>query len=212
LIDGLYIEFVVEILKKEKMGNSKNKSNKKKEKNETPLSVLLLGAGESGKSTIFKQMKIIHHKGYSQEEKENYKPIIYRNIVEAMMSLIQASLKLGIAIKKPENRVELFYKIKERAHKINNIKKNDLSSIENVWNKKLSDDIMELWADKGIQATYEERAQFQLDDCAKYYLDDLARISEDEYSPTTQDVLRARVRTGGSVAECTFKVTDREVK
>jgi guanine nucleotide-binding protein G(i) subunit alpha len=87
------------------MGNKNKKNKKNKDKDEKPLSVLLLGAGESGKSTIFKQMKILYHNGYSTEERENFKPIIQRNIVEGMMSLIQASLKLGIAIKKPENRV-----------------------------------------------------------------------------------------------------------
>jgi hypothetical protein len=44
-----------------------------------------------------------------------------------------------------------------------------LASIENIWNKKLADDIKELWNDKGIQATFQERAQFQLDDCVKYH-------------------------------------------
>jgi len=33
------------------------------------LRILLLGAGESGKSTIAKQMKIIHLSGFSEQEK-----------------------------------------------------------------------------------------------------------------------------------------------
>jgi len=35
--------------------------------------MLLLGAGESGKSTILKQMKLINHGSYSAEERESYK-------------------------------------------------------------------------------------------------------------------------------------------
>lgn len=30
--------------------------------------VLILGTGESGKSTLIKQMKIIHHEGYTPDE------------------------------------------------------------------------------------------------------------------------------------------------
>lgn len=79
---------------------------------EKELRVLLLGAGESGKSTIFKQMKIIHLNGYTREECIGFKNIIYGNIVKAMKLLVQASLNLGIAIKNSENRVstsKVFY-------------------------------------------------------------------------------------------------------
>lgn len=39
--------------------------------------MLLLGAGESGKSTILKQMKLIHEGSYNNEERESYKEIIF---------------------------------------------------------------------------------------------------------------------------------------
>jgi len=40
------------------------------------------GAGESGKSTILKQMKLIHDGGYSKEEREAFKEIIFSNTVQ----------------------------------------------------------------------------------------------------------------------------------
>lgn len=46
--------------------------------------MLLLGAGESGKSTILKQMKLIHQGSYSDKEREAYKEIIYSNTVQSM--------------------------------------------------------------------------------------------------------------------------------
>jgi guanine nucleotide-binding protein G(i) subunit alpha len=36
--------------------------------------IVVAGAGESGKSTIVKQMKIIHEKGYNSEECLQYRP------------------------------------------------------------------------------------------------------------------------------------------
>jgi len=35
-----------------------------------------VGSGESGKSTIVKQMKIIHQNGYSREELMNFRQVV----------------------------------------------------------------------------------------------------------------------------------------
>lgn len=47
------------------------------------VKLLLLGAGESGKSTIVKQMRIIHETGYSDEERKAYRPVVYSNTIQA---------------------------------------------------------------------------------------------------------------------------------
>ncbi|VDP92833.1 unnamed protein product [Echinostoma caproni] len=58
--------------------------------------LLLLGAGESGKSTIVKQMKIIHQDGYSKEECLKYKPVVFSNTVQSMAAILRAMEQLGI--------------------------------------------------------------------------------------------------------------------
>ena len=55
-----------------------------------------LGAGESGKSTIVKQMKIIHETGYSKEECEQYRPVVYSNTIQSLMAIIRAMGQLRI--------------------------------------------------------------------------------------------------------------------
>ncbi|KAF6312858.1 G protein subunit alpha i2 [Rhinolophus ferrumequinum] len=51
------------------------------EKAAREVKLLLLGAGESGKSTIVKQMKIIHEDGYSEEECRQYRAVVYSNTI-----------------------------------------------------------------------------------------------------------------------------------
>lgn len=57
---------------------------------------IIVGAGESGKSTIVKQMKIIHETGYSKEECEQYRPVVYSNTIQSLMAIIRAMGQLRI--------------------------------------------------------------------------------------------------------------------
>merc|ERR1711916_1825 len=61
--------------------------------------------------------------------------------------------------------------------------------------------LKKLWADEGLQKTWEARADYQVQDALAYYCKDIDRIAADDYMPVVQDVLRARVRTSGIVEE-----------
>lgn len=58
--------------------------------------LLLLGAGESGKSTIVKQMKLLHpvndrhQAGFSPQEREEARCAIYANIMDSIVALLEA--------------------------------------------------------------------------------------------------------------------------
>jgi guanine nucleotide-binding protein G(i) subunit alpha len=54
------------------------------------------GSGESGKSTIVKQMKIIHQNGYSVDELNMYRLTIYKNVIDCAKALIGAMKQLEI--------------------------------------------------------------------------------------------------------------------
>uniref|UniRef100_A0A673FPW9 G protein subunit alpha i2 n=1 Tax=Sinocyclocheilus rhinocerous TaxID=307959 RepID=A0A673FPW9_9TELE len=66
------------------------------EKAAKEVKLLLLGAGESGKSTIVKQMKIIHEDGYSEEECKQYRAVVYSNTIQSIMAIIKAMSNLKI--------------------------------------------------------------------------------------------------------------------
>ena len=67
--------------------------------------ILLLGSGESGKSTIVKQMKIIHLHGYTPEELLSYRSVVNRNVVESAQALVLAMRKFGFDCQHSANRV-----------------------------------------------------------------------------------------------------------
>jgi GTPase SAR1 family protein len=57
--------------------------------------------------------------------------------------------------------------------------------------------LKEVWSDSGVQATWKQRAQFQVQDALKYYMEAIDRISADGWTPKDDDILRSRVRTTG---------------
>lgn len=67
--------------------------------------VLLLGPGESGKSTIFKQMRIILQQGYTKEELLEFKETVYVNVIKNMKSLVDAVKKFNYPLASEENEV-----------------------------------------------------------------------------------------------------------
>uniref|UniRef100_A0A673AVM7 Guanine nucleotide binding protein (G protein), alpha activating activity polypeptide O, a n=1 Tax=Sphaeramia orbicularis TaxID=375764 RepID=A0A673AVM7_9TELE len=60
------------------------------------VKLLLLGGGESGKSTIVKQMKIIHEDGFSGDDVKQYKPVVYSNTIQSLAAILRAMDSLGI--------------------------------------------------------------------------------------------------------------------
>ena len=79
-----------------------DKKNQRRE-----LKLLLLGTGESGKSTFIKQMRIIHGTGYSEEDKRSFVKLVYQNIFMAMHSMIRAMDTLKIQYRDKRNEVRL---------------------------------------------------------------------------------------------------------
>lgn len=60
------------------------------------IKLLLLGAGESGKSTILKQMRILHKNGFSKHDLELIKPVVYSNCIHSMLAILRAMFHLKI--------------------------------------------------------------------------------------------------------------------
>lgn len=64
------------------------------------------GAGQSGKSTVAKQMKIIHMTGFSVDERKSYTSVICSNIVVSMRAILAACEEFKVKTSK-SNKVPL---------------------------------------------------------------------------------------------------------
>lgn len=74
--------------------------------------LLLLGAGESGKSTIVKQMRILHDAdGFTKEERRQKIDDIKKNIRDAILTITGAmsTMTPPVQLEKPENQVRVDY-------------------------------------------------------------------------------------------------------
>ncbi|CAF1087768.1 unnamed protein product [Didymodactylos carnosus] len=152
------------------------------------LKLLLLGTGESGKSTFIKQMRIIHGCGYSDADKRLFIKFIYENIFKAMNSMIQAMdiLKISYVDKCNEEHASFVYIVDYKMMPTSEFF-HYVKAIKSLWN------------DEGIKECYQRRREYQLIDSAKYYLDSIDRIVETDYVPNEQDILRVRVPTTGII-------------
>ncbi|XP_064641297.1 guanine nucleotide-binding protein subunit alpha-12-like isoform X2 [Lineus longissimus] len=150
------------------------------------IKILLLGTGESGKSTFLKQMRIIHGQDFGEEDKKQFKSVIYNNIVKGGKVLIDARDKLDIPWGN-EKHIEPFATMVFSYD--GNIKLDEPTFLEYV------PAIQELWKDTGIQTAFDRRREYQLSEAIKYFLDNLDRIGTKGYSPTKLDILHARKAT-----------------
>ncbi|KAI7812596.1 guanine nucleotide-binding protein subunit alpha-14-like [Triplophysa rosa] len=151
------------------------------------LKLLLLGTGESGKSTFIKQMRIIHGKGYTEEDRKAYTNLVFQNVFVAIQTLIQSMENLNIPFTDAKNSA--------CTAKLTAVTAGTVHSISSEY----AEAIKSVWKDGGLQKCYERRREFQLSDSAKYYLDDIDRISAAFYLPNLQDILRVRIPTTGII-------------
>lgn len=156
------------------------------------VKILLLGAGESGKSTFLKQMRIINGQEFDKKALLDFRDTIYDNILKGMRVLVDARDKLGISWQSCENEKQgmLVMSLEGRV---------GATGVEPCEFQLYMMALSALWADASIQEAYSRRSEFQLSESVKYFLDNLDRIGQMNYIPSKQDILFARKATKGIV-------------
>jgi guanine nucleotide-binding protein subunit alpha len=133
-----------------------HKIRKENLKNNNRVKILLLGPGESGKSTIFKQMKIIQAKGgFTHDETMAFVQVVHSNCLSQMKLLLTGIFQSKISLESPEAN--------EMAVQILNY---------DNFSPELARWIKILWQDPAVQQFYRSKQNLiQLNDSAAYVVD-----------------------------------------
>ncbi|XP_061739192.1 guanine nucleotide-binding protein subunit alpha-11-like [Nerophis ophidion] len=175
---------------------------KQKKKDRQEIKILLLGTGESGKTTFVRQMRIIHGRGFSEEDRLGFSKCIFQNIFTAIKAMTAAMSTLRIPYSNPENEIYATW--------LQDFNTAQITQLE----RRYVDAIRRLWADSGIRVCYSRRCEYQLLDSTEYYMNNLERIAAPDYIPTEQDVLRVRFPTTGindysfTIEKITLRIVD----
>lgn len=167
------------------------KEDRKKESNQIKL--LLLGTGASGKSTFLKQLKVLHKEGFSATEIEQFKESLPMNAVQSMQKLVQAFLDgNNKSSSKTKAKMDKLMETSELTDELANI-------------------IKELWDRDDIKDLFERRNEtnIQVESAAPYYFENVGRFANPDFTPTQEDMLRARIKTTG-IRELRFTIKDIE--
>jgi GTPase SAR1 family protein len=174
---------------------------RKKENDEEVFKLLLLGAGESGKSTLFKQCKHLYGHKLEPDERAKHIPFIVNNIMETLQKLIEA------VDEERANDPEFTLQI-ENTEAVDIVEAYDLMDEDTETN--LSDEAMTieqnsavhaLWNEPAIQHCWTHRNRYQVVDSVHYFMQKLDEICTPQWIPSHEDLLRCRVRTTGIIEE-----------
>lgn len=112
----------------------------------------MLGAGESGKSTFLKQMRIIHGINFEPELVREYQHVIYQNLVKGMQVLVDAREIFNIPWANPKRQL-----LAQQIAGIRNFTELDIRLFGHC-----APILKDLWQDKAIKDAYDRRREFQI--------------------------------------------------
>jgi len=180
--------------KKPSTTNPQGKDSKTDKKVDAEYKFLLLGSGESGKSTFHKQIRIIlGETEFLKKEESLYVNTIYANLLFTIHAAGQYFVK---------NKIKLTDENEKHMKMCS-----DLTTQENlllkggeVYTEDVHKAVVSIASEKIFMESLAAcRSDYHIFDGAEYFFSDLERLKPPKYIPNTQDALRCRRKTTGVI-------------
>ncbi|CAI5439370.1 unnamed protein product [Caenorhabditis angaria] len=178
----------------EKEQNRRNAQIERELKNEKDEAsgnqkMLLLGTGECGKSTILKQLRILHSNGYTVSERQAMVPAICSNIVSGMAQILRARDKyFYISVsKETEDDIQHIIRLSENC------------KMREKFGQVTFEALLRLREEQKIIMLIQECNTYPHTEHLVYFLWKLEKIYDDSFVPSVEDILKVRIATTGVV-------------
>jgi guanine nucleotide-binding protein subunit alpha len=147
--------------------------------------LVLMGAPNSGKELIMRQMKVLYAEGYPREERMGYRHAVrstVRLLIHAIIDLIKDT---GINLPNDLNHdfAILLYEVETV-----DLKKISPEAVQAVRN---------LWGAPSFSTLFVRNFEIDFPQYSSYFAHEIQRMSEDDYVPSEADIIRLNHSMGG---------------
>ncbi|KAJ7851220.1 guanine nucleotide-binding protein alpha-2 subunit [Mycena leptocephala] len=163
------------------------------------VKVLLLGSGDSGKSTVLNQMRLIHKAPFSAQEMEYFRQDVFENLTRGFKYLLDALPDMGLGL--PSSYTDADVQLIEHAE--------DLQNGE-PFPVRYYGPLTRLWSEEVVRMAWERGNEAAVPANLDHFFADLPRLFDPAYVPTEQDIVRVRARTIG-ITETTFLLREHDM-
>jgi len=141
-----------------------------------PRQLVLLGGGECGKTTIFKQIQLLHGSGFSDEVRNDWISAVCSSPLRSMRAILSKADELGLEVDSAQKEAIL-----GQYQSLSKLSPEAAAAIKAMY---------ESAAIQGLVADKEQK--LDLDDNALYFLDKVEAMGESGFLPSTEDILKVR--------------------
>eukprot|EP01083_Nonionella_stella_P123290 371455_1 len=162
------------------------------------IKVLLLGAGNTGKTTLFKQFRLAFGDGYDDSKLMQFKGDIFRQVIDDMRQLIYLQ---DVAMYETDEKTNDAQSLRISANA-----RRAASVIQDTTNAEMLtpavvNAIECLWREQSLKSILNSKTTAALSDSCAYFWDNIRTISRRDYVPSKEEVLLSYSKTTGIVEQ-----------